>query len=395
MAYQNEWVPFSDFERENPDSAKELYKRLPRQMLVSNDLKYGLQAEAKTTGVRRRYIQFNHSNVTKLMVFDVDNPVSLYDWKYLDVPRPNILVINPKNNHAHFIYLLNEENFVCRTENGKLKNILIYESIYSQLCRLLNADHRFVQKIMKNPFYNGWNTQVLHEDTYTFEDFAKYVDIKALKNFSGGQAYRTDESWSRESEGRNCTVFERTRFYAYAVLRSFNNGATNEDCRNFYNAVKTYAQNINKTFDDVLSEREIAATVKSIANWTLMHFGATSEKKDFEKKDIWGDKSREKSLETRRNKKEENIRRAVELKLLGKSVEEIMAELKRSRRMVEYYLSEYKKMAEENPKTKENARALLEFLTQGCFVQFVISDIGRLGGFVYLCRNLCLILDSS
>ncbi|MCQ2584510.1 MAG: replication initiation protein [Treponema sp.] len=388
MAYQNNWVPFSNFERENPDAAREIYKRLPREMLVSNDLKYGVHTEAKTTGVRRRYIQINHSNVTKLMVFDVDNPISFYDWKYLDVPLPNILVINPQNNHAHLIYFLDDENFVCRTENGKLKNILLYESIYSQLCKLLNADSRYVQKIMKNPFYNGWNTEVLHEDTYTFEDFAKFVDVNALKNSSDNQKSRTAKSWLREGEGRNCTVFERTRFYAYAVLRSFNNGATEQDGQNFYDAVLKYAENINAGFSEILGEREIAATVRSIVNWTLLHFGAQAEKKDFEKKDIWGEKAREKSLETRSSRKEQNITKAVELRMEGKSIEEIMKILGRSRRTIEYYFAEYREMVQENPETAKIVQSLVEFLSQGFFMQFVISDIGAFSGFVYLYRLL-------
>lgn len=380
---QSQWVPgsefiVSDFERLNPDSAKEIYKRLPREMLVSNDLKYGLHTEAKTTGVRRRYIQVNHANVTKLMVFDVDNPISLYDWKYLDVPVPNILVINPQNNHAHLIYLLAEDDFVCRTENGKLKNILLYETIYAQLCSLLNADPRYVQKIMKNPFYNGWNTQVIHDESYTFKDFLKYVDSKNLDRASEGQKNRSAESWIRESEGRNCTIFERTRLYAYAVLKTFNNGATSDDAMNFYNAVNAYAVSLNENFTEPLREREIASTVKSIVNWTLLHFGAAVEKVEFEKKDIWGEKSREKSLQTRHNVKEKNITKAVQLKLEGKSVEEICHELKRSRRMVEYYLAEYKKTADQMLESKKTVQELIKFLRSMIFMQFVISDIGGL-----------------
>lgn len=383
---QNQWAPFSDFERENSDAAKEIYKRLPREMLVSNNLKYGVHTEAKTTGVRRRYIQINHANVTKLMVFDVDNPISFYDWKYLDVPLPNILVINPENNHAHLIYLLHEDNFVCRTENGKLKNILIYESIYSQLCKLLNADHRYVQKIMKNPFYNGWNTEVLTEEPYTFQDFFKYIDSKNLEKASAGQKNRTAQSWIRESEGRNCSIFERTRLYAYAVLKTYNNGATSEDALNFYNAVNQYATTLNDGFSEPLSEREIAATVKSIVNWTLMYMGGAAEKKEFEKKDIWGEKSREKSLKTRNLRKEENIKKAVSLKLQGKTIEEISKELNRSIRMVEYYLAEFKKSAESQPEEQKSLQEVVKILKSWNFMQFVISDIGCFSGYAVLLK---------
>lgn len=391
---ETSYVPFSNFERSEPETAKEIYKRLPRQMLVTNNLSLGLHSEEKTLGVRNRYIQINHQNLTKMMVFDVDNPVSLYDWKYLDIPVPNLIIINPKNQHCHMVYLLDYSNFICRSENGRLKDILIYQAIYNELCTRLNADPRYVQKIMKNPFHNSWNTQVLHDDTYTFEDFAKYVDFKSIKSFEGSVA-RSEESFRREQEGRNCTVFERTRFYAYAVLKSFNFGFSSEDSQNFYNAVFNYAEDINQEFESPLGIREIRATVKSIVNWTLMHFGNASEKKEFEKKDIWGDKSRANSIKTRSATKQKNIEKAVALKAEGKAITEICQELGRSERMVEYYLEEYKKYLQEHPEVKEELQEIRETLIWWGSLQFVISDISRLYGVCVLLKYVGLLLDSS
>lgn len=391
---ETSYVPFSNFERSEPETAKEIYKRLPRQMLVTNNLSLGLHSEEKTLGVRNRYIQINHQNLTKMMVFDVDNPVSLYDWKYLDIPVPNLIIINPKNQHCHMVYLLDYSNFICRSENGRLKDILIYQAIYNELCTKLNADPRYVQKIMKNPFHNSWNTQVLHDDTYTFEDFAKYVDFKSIKSFEGSVA-RSEESFMREQEGRNCTVFERTRFYAYAVLKSFNFGFSSEDSQNFYNAVFNYAEDINQEFESPLGIREIRATVKSIVNWTLMHFGNASEKKAFEKKDIWGDKSRANSIKTRSATKQKNIEKAVALKAEGKTITEICQELGRSERMVEYYLEEYKKYLQEHPEVKEELQEIRETLIWWGSLQFVISDIFSLYGVCVLLKYVGLLLDSS
>lgn len=391
---ETSYVPFSNFERSEPETAKEIYKRLPRQMLVTNNLSLGLHSEEKTLGVRNRYIQINHQNLTKMMVFDVDNPVSLYDWKYLDIPVPNLIIINPKNQHCHMVYLLDYSNFVCRSENGRLKDILIYQAIYNELCTRLNADPRYVQKIMKNPFHNSWNTQVLHDDTYTFEDFAKYVDFKSIKSFEGSVA-RSEKSFMREQEGRNCTVFERTRFYAYAVLKSFNFGFSSEDSQNFYNAVFNYAEDINQEFESPLGIREIRATVKSIVNWTLMHFGNASEKKEFEKKDIWGDKSRANSIKTRSATKQKNIEKAVALKAEGKTITEICQELGRSERMVEYYLEEYKKYLQEHPEVKEELQEIRETLIWWGSLQFVISDITCLYGVCVLLKYVGLLLDSS
>lgn len=393
----NSFIPYSNFEKFEPETAKEIYKRLPRQMLVTNSLSSGLHTEEKTLGVRQKYIQINHKNLTKMMVFDVDNPVSLYDWKYLDIPVPNLIIINPKNQHAHMVYLLSDQNFVCRSENGRLKDILIYQAIYSELCSRLNADSRYVQKIMKNPFHNSWNTQVLHDDTYTFEDFSKALSLnyKNIKDYTDGITKRSEESLANEKEGRNCTVFERTRYFAYAALKDFNYGFSAQDAQDFYDAVSNYAENTNKEFSIPLGKREIKATVKSIVNWTLMHFGSASEKQEFEHKDIWGNKSRENSLKTRRETKQKNIEKAGSLKKAGKTINEICLELKRSQRMVEYYLEEYKKITDQNHEIKQNLKKIQKSLRWWMDMQFVISDMSAFVCFFSLFSFVSFFLDSS
>lgn len=393
-AHIQQHIPFSIFERNEPNVAKEIYKRLPRTMLVTNNLNLGLHLEAKTTGVRNRYIQINHQNLTKMMVFDVDNPITLYDWKYLDIPTPNIIIINPRNKHFHMVYLLSDQNFICRSENARLKDILIYQSIYRELCKRLQADSRYVQKIMKNPFHNYWNTKVIHEDTYTFEDFAKYIDLKSIANFESSPI-RSDESLTRESEGRNCTVFERTRFYAYSCLKNFNFGASTEDSMNFYDAVFDYAKNLNNEFEIPLNDREIKSTVKSIVNWTLIHFGNASEKQDFEKKDIWGKKSRENSLRKRATRKQQNIKEAGKLKSEGKTIKEICSKLNRSQRMIEYYLKEYKKTLKKHNQTKQTLKQIQNSLIKRIHLQFVISDMIGLVESLFLFAFISLLLDSS
>lgn len=393
----NSFIPYSNFEKFESETAKEIYKRLPRQMLVTNSLSSGLHTEAKTIGVRQKYVQINHKNLTKMMVFDVDNPVSIYDWKYLDVPIPNLIIINPKNQHAHMVYLLNEQNYVCRSENGRLKDILIYQAIYSELCKRLNADSRYVQKIMKNPFHNSWKTQVLHDDTYTFEDFSKSLSLnyKNIKDYTDSSIKRSEESFANEEEGRNCTVFERTRYFAYAALKDFHYGFSSEDAQNFYDAVSNYAENINREFSNPLGKREIKATVKSIVNWTLMHFGSATEKQEFEHKDIWGKKSRENSLKTRQETKQKNIEKAGLLKEEGKTIKEICTELKRSQRMVEYYLKEYKKYIETHPEIKEDIKEIHKTLKWWMDMQFVISDISCFVPSLFLLSVAFSLLDTS
>jgi len=389
------YIPFSNFERCEPDTAKEIYKRLPRKMLVTNNLNLGLHLEDKTFGVRRRYIQINHQNLTKMMVFDVDNPINIYNWRYLsDIPVPNLIIINPKNQHSHMVYLLDDNNFVCKSENGRLKDILIYQTIYNELCERLNADSRYVQKIMKNPFHNSWKTQVIHNDTYTFDDFAKYVDLNSIKQYETKQT-RSDESLMREQEGRNCTVFERARFYAYSVIKAYKYAHTLKDSQNFFDAVYNFAENINKEFKTPLSQREIFSTVKSIVNWTIIHFSGVSSTNDFEKKDIWGDNSRAKSIKTRSTTKQKNIELAGKLKSQGKSIKEICQELKRSERMVAYYLEEYQKYLDFQTEVKEKLEEVKTILIWWINLQFVISDIlGIVRGFVYL-AVVCFLLDSS
>ncbi len=354
-------------------------------MLVTNSLNLGLHAEAKTTGVRRRYIQVNHPNLTKMMVFDVDNPVDLYDWKHLDLPVPNILVINPKNHHAHMIYLLSDTDYVCRSAKGRLKDILAYQAVYSEICKRLNADPRYVQKIMKNPFHNSWQTRVLHEDTYTFEDFYRQLDTLPAPDRTGNSPKNawSPQSLLKQEEGRNCTVFEQTRFYAYAAIKNHDYCNTEEKAKSFYNDILRYAATLNDGFQQPLAQKEIQSTVKSIVNWTIRHFRTDAsspnlKEKKFEKKDIWGDSSRKNSLKTRQNSRNSALKKAALLRSQGKKIEEIAVLLKKSRRTIEYYLAEYNKFIKtnkNNPQAKKTINSIRQLLWQWLNVQFVISDM--------------------
>ncbi|MHB1681166.1 MAG: replication initiation protein [bacterium] len=56
----------------------------------------------------------NNATFYRFLVFDVDKPKAALSFESANLPEPNIVVINPKNTHAHLLYYL--ENPVCKTD---------------------------------------------------------------------------------------------------------------------------------------------------------------------------------------------------------------------------------------------------------------------------------------
>ena len=75
--------------------------------------------------------------------------------------------------------------------------------------------------------------------------------------------------------GRNCTLFEIGRYFAYSEVLSFKI-TSNKDC--FYNAVLNYLEQHNRSFPVPLQFSEYKAIAKSISNWTWKHYGNKSGK---------------------------------------------------------------------------------------------------------------------
>jgi hypothetical protein len=177
-----------------------------------------------------------------------------------DVPIPSYFVYNTANFHAHVLYAL--ETPVYTQIGARLGPIRYAAAIDVALTKAWNADPSYAGLICKNPRNSYWQTTVGDVPPYTLDQLAKYLDLEPYKD--------RRKHLPAIGLGRNCTLFEVTRRWAYRKIRQMN-----WETRDFIDVVTDYAEQYNaQNFPTPLPLAEVKATGKSIARWTMERMSA-------------------------------------------------------------------------------------------------------------------------
>ena len=238
--------------------------RLSNKPYCSDNLEYGLQIRNKQIALNKKYIQANTPFNLSWLCFDIDYPCVLETtFKEKVLPTPNIVVVNPNNYHSHLLYGIKQQ--VHLTDNASIDPIRYAHAIQYSLREELKADNGYTGLIIKNPHNDYWNTTELNEDLWSLGELAEYL---TLPN-------KIPKKESLIGLGRNCTLFELGRKYAYSeVLKQKITGNKNI----FYNAVLDFIEQQNQDFPDPLLFNEYKAIAKSITNWTWKYYGDKTTK---------------------------------------------------------------------------------------------------------------------
>jgi hypothetical protein len=157
-------------------------------------------------------------------------------------------------------------------------------SIDVALTLLLDADPGYSGLICKNPLKSEyWRAEVYRLNPYTLGELASYLDLTPYKD--------QRRHLPAIGLGRNCTLFDVTRLWAYRQIR-----LDNWDKTGFTEAVTNYAWKYNEArFPTPLPRTEVKSTARSVARWTI----DTMSKAGFK---AWGDGRRKKSIYVRQSK---------------------------------------------------------------------------------------------
>ena len=266
---------------------------LPRKPYCTDELG-SLFIRQKEEAVKRRYIQQNSPFDLYWLVYDVDRPTAHYDWEDIHAPPPNITAMNIDNGYSHLFYGLKVPVIKC-IENPKvhIKPLRYAASIDVALSLKLNADPGYVGLICKNPLHKNWNVQVWQGELYDLNWLADYLELGPYRD--------ARKHLPPIGLGRNCTLFELTRRWAYPQRRKAGL-YSHEAC--FIDAVTQYATKKNEAFPAPLPYPEVKATGKSVGRWTWRNMSPEG----FEE---WGEKRRENSIIVRQAKSQE---RAAEIR---------------------------------------------------------------------------------
>lgn len=229
--------------------------RLPKRPYCSNDLNQGLIIRPASTALSLRHIQPNAPLEVAWLIFDLDYVGAAFAWERANLPPPTLTVSNPANGHAHLFYGLTTP--VGVSDAARMAPIRYAAALQAAFIAKLRADPGYAGLIAKNPFHDSWRS-VWVPHLYDLSELAEYVDLP--------------KSLSRNVEtglGRNCTLFDRVRSWAYSWALIYKNGGATLEQWN--RAVLEQAVTIN-SFDIPLSFSEVKGTAKSVAKWTWKRF---------------------------------------------------------------------------------------------------------------------------
>jgi len=234
--------------------------RLPHKPYFSDDLHFGVRIAGKERAILAKYIQFNQPHAMFWLGFDVDRIGAAIDWSDRNAPAPTLTITNPENGHAHLLYAL--KTSIRTAPDGKMKPLKYAAAVENALRKKLDADAGYSGLICKNPNHDHWKIAVWQPELYTLDWLADSLDLNAAND---------REIVADYGLGRNCTLFDKTRKWAYRAIRQ-----GWPEYEQWLQACCERAKANNLQFISPLDEIEVLGIAKSIAKWTHTEFSAES-----------------------------------------------------------------------------------------------------------------------
>ncbi|MFQ2621162.1 replication initiation protein, partial [Aeromonas caviae] len=234
-------------------------ERLPRRPYCTDDPAQGLLIRPQATALAYRHIQHNPPPHVACLVFDVDRADGYEAWKEAGLPAPNWITLNALNGHAHYGYYL--AAVVARTCAAKQKPLRYLAAIEHVLAKRLGADMGYAGLITKNPVHGDWWTIWHHGEPFSLDYLAEFCPDADLA------AYHRRSRKEVGGLGRNVTLFDNVREWAYSAVREFWRPNGYEAWADAVRAACESANAFGREQGGPLPVSEIKATAKSIARW--------------------------------------------------------------------------------------------------------------------------------
>ena len=211
----------------------------------------------KEKALQKPYIAPNNASFINCLLFDIDSEEAGAAWLDNDAPMPNWICQNPENGHAHFGYLLIAP--VPRTLKARASPQRYLARIQHALTDKLGADTAYAHFLTKTPEHPKHRTIWGRQQGYSLDELGEWLaDDLPLK------IKRTEAV----GEGRNVTLFDGLRFWAYRERLKYN-------CFDrWFNTCLSHAHGLNQ-FNCPLPNNEIRHTATSVSKWTWKNITAT------------------------------------------------------------------------------------------------------------------------
>ena len=232
---------------------------LPRRPYCTDNPDHGLKIRDAATALGYRYIQPNAPNSRLWLLFDIDRVTSIEEITGRGLPPPTMFVAEPLTYGGHAFYGL--EMPVHLNPTSSHKAVRFAGAVDVAMTHALDADPGYASLIAKNPRHRRWRTYATGE-VYSLNEIAEHLDLSSYAD--------RRKNLPAVGLGRNCTLFDRIRSWAYRAIRQ---GWPAFD--RWHMAVLERARAYND-FSTPLHESEVRATAKSVAKWTHRHFSPSA-----------------------------------------------------------------------------------------------------------------------
>jgi replicase family protein len=246
------------------DSLRQAFPDLiPSKPYCADILEGGLSIRSKSAALRRRHIQMNGPSAFTWMLHDTDRSDAYHAHDDANVSQPNVIMINRENGHAHSAYLL--ATAVARHSASRVGTLRFFGAVERGIARRIGADRHYTGLIAKNPIHADWKVEWRREQPYTLTELA-------------GSLFESDMAPDRSAHtslgaGRNVTVFDELRSFAYREVLKFKRGDAGVAGLDAFRArLEAVALGINTQFPEALNLTEVRAIAKSVARWTWSRF---------------------------------------------------------------------------------------------------------------------------
>ena len=196
------------------ENTLEQYKsKLPPKPYHTNDYYFGKKIGALDSALKSNHIQPNSLTHKYFIILDLDSDMSVLDWADKGLPAPHLIVRNLDNGRSHMTYIL--KTSVKNDVTGFQKPIKYFSDVEHGLAVRIGADMNYNGLLTKNPFKSSAYKVLSYESTpYDLDYLNEFVDKDLVKK-------QRDEKKKKKIEdgfasGRNCTLFENLRLWAYA-----------------------------------------------------------------------------------------------------------------------------------------------------------------------------------
>ncbi len=197
--------------------------------------------------------------------FDIDTEGGGAAWIEAELPAPNLVVVNPRNGHAHLVYLLGAWVQTDFSDARRFKVVRYAAAIERAYTAALGADPAYTGRFHHNPLSDAYVTKIGRDAPYSLDELARYVDLNepALKKSPP------------IGIGRNVEIFDRLRRWAYVAVADWRIGAYEAWCGAVADRGGQIAADVgSESPRGPLKANEVGHIVKSVARWVWERYSA-------------------------------------------------------------------------------------------------------------------------